>query len=301
MKYLNFIIVSMFVFFTTSCYEDFEKDFETTYTYFASQKPLRTLVADADMSIKVGVAFAGKREVNPNDWATFQIDNTLLDNYPDLELMPEKYYQLADKGKMTVTNPNLAIADVEVTFSDEFYNDNAALNKYYAIPFRITGHNQEEIAKDANGNLKDYSIVVVKFVSKYHGIYYRRGKKTNLTDGSVTEYYNKDLSQNEVVSFNSLGRYEVQRPGFDVLNDTGMSINLKVNENGSVDITAGGSVPIYDAIAVLETDSESLEFTGEQPKFVLRYKYQKDGVEYLVEEELIRRQNPEDDLRFQEW
>ena len=122
-----------------------------------------------------------------------------------------------------------------------------------------------------------------------------------MTDGSVTEYYNKDLSQNEVVSFNSLGRYEVQRPGFDVLKDTGMSINLKVNENGSVDITAGGSVPIYDAIAVLETDSESLEFTGEQPKFVLRYKYQKDGVEYLVQEELIRRQNPEDDLRFQEW
>ena len=137
MKYLNFIIVSMFVFFTTSCYEDFEKDFETTYTYFASQKPLRTLVADADMSIKVGVAFAGKREVNPNDWATFQIDNTLLDNYPDLELMPEKYYQLADKEKMTVTNPNLAIADVEVTFSDEFYNDNAALNKYYATDLGI--------------------------------------------------------------------------------------------------------------------------------------------------------------------
>ena len=43
------------------------------------KKPLRTLVADTDMSIKVGVAIGGKREVHTDDWATFEIDPSLLD------------------------------------------------------------------------------------------------------------------------------------------------------------------------------------------------------------------------------
>ena len=35
----------------TSCYEEYAKDYEYSTTYFASQKPLRTVIADRDMSI----------------------------------------------------------------------------------------------------------------------------------------------------------------------------------------------------------------------------------------------------------
>ena len=90
---------------------------------------------------------AVKREVHTDDWATFEIDPSLLDG-TGLTLMPENYYQLANPNKMTISNPNLAIADVKVTFSDAFYNDNAALNKHYAIPFRLVDHNQDEISTD---------------------------------------------------------------------------------------------------------------------------------------------------------
>ena len=266
--------------------------------YFASQKPLRTLVADTDMSIKVGVAIGGKREVHTDDWATFEIDPSLLDG-TGLTLMPENYYQLANPNKMTISNPNLAIADVKVTFSDAFYEDNAALNKHYAIPFRLVDHNQDEISTDVNGNLKDYSIVVVKFVSQYHGTYFVKGKVTNLSTQQVTEYSNKDLSQNMTRDFVSLGRNKVRRPGFPT------------NSNDSA---AGSNVADASVIATLPPASiltlpsgltvrftESLEFVGKQPKFTLSYKYTKGGVTYQVDEELIRRQNPEADLRFQEW
>ena len=267
MKRLNILWIGLISVLMTACYDDYEKDYDKSSVYFASQKPLRTLVADTDMSIKVGVAIGGKREVHTDDWATFEIDPSLLDG-TGLTLMPGNYYQLANPNKMTISNPNLAIADVKVTFSDAFYEDNAALNKHYAIPFRLVDHNQDEISTDVNGNLKDYSIVVVKFVSQYHGTYFVKGKVTNLSTQQVTEYSNKDLSQ---------------------------------NMTRSVNIEAGGSVAITDASATLDPAAESLEFVGKQPKFTLSYKYTKGGVTYQVDEELIRRQNPEADLRFQEW
>ena len=152
-----------------------------------------------------------------------------------------------------------------------------------------------------NGNLKDYSIVVVKFVSQYHGTYFVKGKVTNLSTQQVTEYSNKDLSQNMTRDFVSLGRNKVRRPGFGNTLENNESVNLTVNPDGSVNIEAGGSVAITDASATLDPAAESLEFVGKQPKFTLSYKYTKGGVTYQVDEELIRRQNPEADLRFQEW
>ena len=300
MKRLNILWIGLISVLMTACYDDYEKDYDESSVYFASQKPLRTLVADTDMSIKVGVAIGGKREVHTDDWATFEIDPSLLDG-TGLTLMPENYYQLANPNKMTISNPNLAIADVKVTFSDAFYNDDAALDKHYAIPFRLVDHNQDEVSTDVNGQLKDYSIVVVKFVSQYHGTYFVKGKVTNLSTQQVTEYNNKDLSQNMTRDFVSLGRNKLRRPGFGNTLENNESVNLTVNPDGSVNIEAGGSVAITDASATLDPAAESLEFVGKQPKFTLSYKYTKGGVTYQVDEELIRRQNPEADLRFQEW
>lgn len=109
------------------------------------------------------------------------------------------------------------------------------------------------------------------------------------------------MSQNLTRDFVSLGRNKVRRPGFGQTLENNESVNLTVNSDGSVGIEAGGSVAITDATATLDPAAESLEFVGKQPKFTLSYKYTKNSVTYQVEEELIRRQNPEADLRFQEW
>ena len=79
MKRLNILWIGLISVLMTACYDDYEKDYDKSSVYFASQKPLRTLVADTDMSIKVGVAIGGKREVHTDDWATFEIDPSLLD------------------------------------------------------------------------------------------------------------------------------------------------------------------------------------------------------------------------------
>ncbi|TWV12722.1 DUF1735 domain-containing protein [Bacteroidaceae bacterium HV4-6-C5C] len=300
MKKINLLWIGLICILVTACYDDYENDYDKSFVYFASQKPLRTLIADEGMSIKVGVAIGGKREVHTDDWATFEIDPSLLEG-TGLTLMPSNYYQLVNPNKMTVSNPNLAIADVEVTFSNDFYNDNAALNKYYAIPFRLTGHNQDEVSTDVNGNLKDYSIVVVKFVSQYHGTYFVKGKITNMSTQQITEYNNQNLSQNITRNFISLARNKVQRPGFGQTLENNESINLTVNPDGSVTVEAGGSTPITNASGTLDPEAESLEFVGKQPKFTLSYRYTKAGITYQVDEELIRRQSPEADLRFQEW
>lgn len=293
------LIIILFSLVFTSCYEDYIKDFETSYVYFASQRPLRTLVDGNVTSIKVGVGIGGKREVNTSDWATYVIDPTLLEAYPDIHLMPENYYTLADAEKMTISNPNLAIADVRIEFTDEFFEDINSYSNYYAIPFRITDHSLDEITKDNNGVLKDYTIVVVKAVNKYHGNYYVRGKRTNLLTNEVKNYYNNDLSQNNTRSFSSTDRNKVSFTCTDLVEDGSLSLQLEISDEGLVNISQSGNVS--DAIAVLDPKESSLSFTGEQPKFVLAYTYELEGVKYRVEEELIRRQNPEDDLRFEEW
>ena len=55
MKRLNILWIGLISVLMTACYDDYEKDYDKSSVYFASQKPLRTLVADTDMSIKVGV------------------------------------------------------------------------------------------------------------------------------------------------------------------------------------------------------------------------------------------------------
>ena len=69
----------------------------------------------------------------------------------------------------------------------------------------------------------------------------------------------------------------------------------------SVTVEAGGTIAITEASATLDPEAEGLELAGPQPKFTLSYIYEQDGVQYRVDEELIRRQSPEADLRFEEW
>ena len=49
MKRLNILWIGLISVLMTACYDDYEKDYDKSSVYFASQKPLRTLVADTDM------------------------------------------------------------------------------------------------------------------------------------------------------------------------------------------------------------------------------------------------------------
>lgn len=297
----NFLIAILLVV-MTGCYDSFEKDFEYSTVYFASQKPLRTVIADTDMKIKVGVAIGGKRKVNVNDWATFSIDSSLLVG-TSFTLLPSNYYTLANDNKMTISNPNLAIADVEISFTEAFYNDPNAYQKFYALPFKITGHNLDSIVQ--TGSIKkDYSIVAIKAVSKYHGSYYVRGTMVRInTDGTPgtlktdsTVYNIPDLSRNIVRSATSINRYTIQRPGFaNSTPQVSEAVNITVSADGSSATLNSGST------SIISGTSASLGTADSQPEFILNYNINRSGFNFKVTEKLTRRQDPLKDLRFEEW
>lgn len=317
MKYDRFIkkLLPAFLFpvlALTSCYDDYIEDHEVTITYFSTQKPLRTVVAGRDMKIKVGVSLAGKRAVDVNDWAKFEIDPSLLAG-TGFTLLPETYYNLANPNTFRVSNGNLAIADVEITFTDKFYADANAVNTYYALPFRIAESSLDSIntgAFDPKGNellpAKDYSIVVVKYISAYHGTYYVKGKLEELDDTNAavktTVYSDADLSRNITRNVFTVAAKEVQRPGLaNFVVEANEAVKIKVQENDHADKVYPIVVEAPAGCTALSEASGTYYGNKERPEIALKYKFEKGGKKYRVEETLVLRQDPVNDLRFEEW
>src|SRR5690606_13246247 len=140
----------------SSCYDDFVHDFDYSSVGFTISSPLRTVIADRDMEIRVGVSVGGKRNVDVNDWARFEIDPTLLDG-TGLELLPEEYYNFSEDGMFRVSKANLPVADVGITFTQAFYDDPHALSIHYALPLRIIDSSTDSIASG-----RETSIVAIK-------------------------------------------------------------------------------------------------------------------------------------------
>ncbi|MCD7970599.1 MAG: DUF1735 domain-containing protein [Alistipes sp.] len=309
-KILKYLLICTACTAAWSCYDDFVFDYEYSSVGFALQRPLRTLVADRDMEIFVGVYIGGKRENDMTDYAKFVIDEDLLIG-TGLTLLPETHYVIGSPDTFTVRKQNLPVADVSLKFTEDFYNDPNALDQtYYALPLRITSHSLDSITDGL-----DYSIVAFKYISYFSGTYYVRGHKTYDTldeDGNpvtVTEsYYNKDLSQNITRQLENLSRYSLRRPGlansgtttpnktqlvmtFEPGDWTGETYNVIV-ETG----THANSFPISNASGTYYPNEE-------RPRIELVYTYldRDTGITYHVEEELILRRDPVDDLRVDTW
>lgn len=294
-KYSLFALLSLVG--LSSCYEDFTSDYTESMVYFSSQQPLRTVIADRDMGIKVGVAIGGKREVDTKDWAEFKILPNLLDG-TGLELLPESYYQLADDSRFYVSKPTLAVADVQIDFTEDFYNDPKAASTHYALPFKVVASSHDGVLEG-----KEYSIVAIKYISKYNGTYYAKGKVTTLDvlgNDVETDYYSvSDLSQNITRDLTTIGRNTVYRNGLAnrPIDDTTEKVKLTFNDDNTVTVSAvDGCIQINNGTGTFTYDKSTFDVTIE-----LNYEYTIDGITYRVEENLIRRQDPLKDLRFEEW
>lgn len=298
------ILCSLFSLFAfTSCYEDYVNDYEYSTVYFAHQKPLRTIIADRNMSMNVGVAIGGKREVDKNDWAEFKIDYTLLEG-TSFKLLPESHYTLSDENTFKVSKTSLQVADVTINFTEEFYKDENSVKQYYAIPFEVVSSSLDSILDN-----RKTSIVAVKYISAYHGEFYVKGVLSELdTDGTVigesVRYENADLSKNLLRSVSTISRNVVCREGLANFNTDKAEekVQLTINsEDNTVKVgTAPGGIAITDGNGTYEYsfDEEKMESKLE---ISITYKFSKDGKNYKVDETLIRRQDPYRDFRFEEW
>lgn len=285
---------------TVSCYEKYAFDYEYSMVGFAIQNPLRTVISDRDMEIRVGVYIGGKREADLNDWADFEIDPALLDD-TGLTLLPENYY-VFDDSKFRVRQSNMPIADAGIKFTDDFYNDPLATGTHYALPLRIAKHSLDSIYLD-----REYSIVAIKFASTYSGTYYYRGRSTRLDAAGmptedVEQYGSSVLAECNTRIFETISPNVVVRRGMANQGNSAQNrVQLTVYEDSTSPTgysvrtdTAPGSTLVISGGGTWDPDADRAVFN-------LDYTYSDGSNTFHVEEELIRRQDPYDALRVENW
>jgi hypothetical protein len=292
-KNISLLILAAFVLSSCKKYDSYITDFDYNVVYFGTQKPVRTIVAYDDMSFKVGVTIGGVRE-NPTDQTIkYQIDPTLLTTVAGASaftLLPPSYYTLSDNSTMIIPKGKL-IGDVTVTLNKALFTaDPKSLTNVYALPLRIVSSTTDSILKgSATVAAKDYTILVVKYISPYHGTYYQKGKETNLATNVASSYTNKDLSRNITLDLATLSLNAVKSPNAG--KSANVPLNLNISNNTAVTITGNTANSV----------SGSGTYDPTAKSFYLNYKYTNAAKNYSVLDTLILRQAPELDLRFETW
>lgn len=298
----------------TSCYEDYVEDYEVTSAGFAISNPLRTVISDRDMSIYVGVSLGGKRKVDTKDWAKFTIDESLLEG-TNLKLLPDNYYTFSDPETFRVRKSNLPVADVEIKLTDAFYADEQARKAHYALPFRVTESSMDKIREGA-----ETSIVAFKYVSSFSGTYYLTGDVVELDEsGNPQEitrqsYGNKlDIIKSPTCILTTLGKSELLRPGVaDPANGIKDNLKLIIENNGAsggdykIQFNSEKGVCPIEAIEgnyVYKSKDYTFNGSGDKPcpEITLKYIYEANGKRYQVDERLVLRRDPMNDLRVETW
>ena len=301
MKILKVISASFLILgLLASCegYEDYVNDYDYTSTYFGSQKPLRTIVADSSMDFEIGAVLAGMRSDDGSHTIDFTIDTSLLSLIPSASqftLLPESHYIIAHASNFNIQKDHMRT--VKITLTAAFTADTLSLEETYAIPLRITSSSVDSISGSeldtATIDSKDITILVVKYISPYHGHYYSRGVQYELdASGNAIDtltYSKSDLSQNDVVDFSTLAVNRV------------MTSRIGGNLSGGLEFTMNADGSVTVASSTVTIDAGSVSYSTDDQTYTIDITVDKAGTKYKIEEQLILRQDPELDLRFEEW
>lgn len=278
--------------FSCEAYEDYTYDYDYTSVYFGSQTPIRTIVADGDMSFEFGVTMGGVRENNEEIWATYAIDETLLDTYDEsgvYTLLPEEYYTLSDESTFVISEGEYAGTVTCTLDQDLFTADALSIDETYVMPLVLNETSADTILSE-----QDYTIIVVKYASPYSGTYYSKGVQYTLdTEGNPTDtttYYDADLSQNDTKEFSTLGVSYITTTSFG--DDIDGDMELILNDDNTVSVTS-------DDVTIDSDDG--CYYDEDETTFYLDIELTSDGTSYSVSDTLVLRQYIEDDLRYEEW
>ncbi len=302
MKIYKLIFVSCLVLgLTVSCekYEDYVMDFDYSNTYFGTQKPLRTIVARDEMNFEVGVVLGGIREDNGAHSVDFEVDAELLNLIPEasgFQILPEDYYTLGHESNFNVKKQHMRVVNVSLN-RDVFTADPLALTNTYALPLRITGATVDSIPGSElevpTIDSKDITILVVKFISPYHGTYYSKGVQYELdaTGNHVdTVVFSKsDLSKNMTKSFSTLALNTIS------------TNTISASINGKIDLSIDSDNTVDIATTAVSVSENNSVYNSDNKTIYMDYKFDNAGTMYHTLDTLILRQAPELDLRFEEW
>jgi len=282
-------------------YEDYIGDFDYSAVFFGTQRPLRTLVTrenETQLELKLGVVLAGLRENKSGHWVTFKLDPDLLDSVDgagDFTLLPESWYSFDISEKKIIIPKGKFLGDFKISIDKaKFTDDSLSLTKTYALPIRLLDTSADSILV---GNdviaAKDYTILVVKYINEHSGTYYVRGNEVEIDDdgnpivNTKNDYYHVDWISNKTRVFTTTSLNQCEMTGMGVQ----ASDKMKVN------IAAGNLVTLSSSVLPV-TDLGSTYTDG---VYNFKYQYTKEGKTYRVNEFLKQRNDPENDLRFEEW
>jgi hypothetical protein len=282
-------------------YNNYIEDFEFTSVYFGTQKPLRTVVARDPFQIKIGVALGGVRENTTDRWVKFRLDPGLLqtvDGANIFTLLPKAYYSIVlpnEDSTFTISSGKI-IGDLVLKINkDAFTADPLAVNKTYALPIRIYETSADSILMGNDVTpAKDYTIIVIKYISPESGTYYVKGSETDKATNIATAYSFSDLIKNKTRDLTTLSISGLDMGGIGARTASAlykMIISLKT-DGGITLSTATGGVAITDL---------GSSYDASKKTFTLKYSYVDAAKTYVVDEQIIQRQDPELDLRFEEW
>lgn len=252
-------------------------NYDHTAVYFAYQSPIRTITLgedyydtslDNEHKFQIMATMGGVYSNDHDIAIDFKIDNTLCTDFvfkgttDDVVPMPSNYYQL--ESNRIVIPSGKVIGGVTVKLTDEYFNDPMATKLNYVIPVVITGVTGADsilvgkpqegvsapnrlISTDWAVQPKDYVLYAVKYISKYHANYLRRGRDVysgaiNRTDVRHAAYVEKD----EVVlnEFSTLGLNTVQwaRPTQDAdKNNVECNLKLSFDESGNCTVSSNSA------------------------------------------------------------
>ncbi|GAF02759.1 BT_3987 domain-containing protein [Saccharicrinis fermentans] len=295
--FASFLVLSLMA----SCekYEDYVSDYDYTTAYFGSQKPLRTIVARDEMEFEVGVALGGMREDNGTHEVNFKVDSSLLENIPEAAgfvMLPEAYYTLGDESNFNIVKDHMRVVNVSLN-RETFTADPLAITNTYALPLRITSATLDSIPGSdldtATIESKDITILVVKYISPYHGTYYSKGVQYELdATGAPVDtitFSDENLSQNMTKDFSTLA--------LNIISTNNISAQI----SGKMDLTIDNDNAVEIASTAITVSENNSVYSPEETTIFLDYKFEKSGTMYHTLDTLILRQAPELDLRFDEW
>lgn len=289
-------------------YEDYITDYKYSAVYFGTQKPLRTLVTretSDKINFKLGVALAGLRENKEDQWVTFEIAPELLTTVEGANvftLMPSDWYSFdISENKITIPKGKF-LGDFTISVDKAlFASDPLALTKKYAIPVRIVATSADSILRgDGIVKGKDYTILVLKYINENSGSYYARGIQSEYSTitqdtvaGTTKKYFASDWSKNKTrgVITLSLNECDMAGMGFDATE------KLKVKFGADKAVTLSTS----SANATIIVSDLGSSYNSASKEYHLVYTYVKSSKTYKIDEYLKLRNDPENDLRFEEW
>lgn len=282
-------------------YDSYLEDYDFSGVYFGTQKPLRTVVARDAMEIKFGVALGGLRENPADQWVKFRIEPGLLATVTGADaftLLPKAYYNLVlPTGDSTFVIPaGKTIGDLVLKMNkDPFTADPLSVAKTYALPLRIYDTSADSIlAGNETADAKDYTIIVIKYVTPESGTYYVKGSELNTSANVTTTYSYGDIIKNKTRDLTTLSATGLEMGGIGTLNASAVNkliITLGADKSVVLSTATGGA-------AVTDLGSS---YNAASKTFSLNYSYVVGANTFTVDEQLIQRQDPGLDLRFEEW